>query len=195
MKRWRSSRYWRDAALTVAVLICIAAADWWLGILPSKTQGWLLAAATSVFFISEAFFWRAMDKMSELPLTDSLTGIEAQAIALRMNFIKGNLLQRWFVLLALKIVAGACAAWLIAQTSETEARRVFWVTGCGALCLSFPVVMTFFHTWRRADLFKTDQLTAAHLKRDRERAAAVLTKSPAVPFRADETYRNSTSSL
>jgi hypothetical protein len=186
MKNGRTSRFLRDAVLVVAVLACIAAADWWLGDLPAKTQGWLLAAATSIFFISEAFFWRAMDKMSELPLSDSLTGSEAEAIASQVKSIKGNLVQRWFVLFALKIVAGACAAWLLAQTSEIEMRRVFGVIGCGALSLSFPVVMTFFHTWRRADLFKTDQLTATRLKHDREKAAAALRTPPVDPFRADD---------
>ncbi len=176
----------RIAALTVTLAIILFIADHFLGGHHPKTLGALLAAAAAVFFLGETYFWKAIEKLTELPHSDALSASEANDLAQAVKALKSRLTDRWIILLVLKAVAGVCAAWLLNQQSPNEHQQIIWLVGVGSLTVSLPMALTFLRNWQQADEIKSQQLLRAQEKKELKEAAEELGKSPASPLEADK---------
>lgn len=143
-------------------------ADHFCGGYHPKTQGWLLGAAAAVFLLGEAFFWKAIEKVSDLPHADALTAVQAKHLLERVQALKKRLMERWLMLLALKAIAGASAAWLLNQTNTGGMQRLLWLLGVGALAISLPMALTFLRNWQQADTIKSQQLIDAKTKKEQK---------------------------
>lgn len=161
-------------------------ADHFLGGHQPKTLGVVLAAAAAVFLLGETYFWKAIEKLSELPHLDALTAAEANDLAVRVKALKSRLTERWIILLTLKAVAGACAAWLLNQQNPNEHQRIVWLIGVGALTVSLPMALTFLRNWQQADEIKSQQQLRAREKKELKAATEELAKPPALPLKADK---------
>lgn len=186
MSAQRPSKALRIAALTAVLGIVLFAADYFCGGYHPKTLGLLLAAAAAVFFLGETFFWRAIEKLTELPLSDTLNATEANDLAQRVKTLKSRLTERWLILLVLKAVAGGCAAWLLNQQSPNEHQQIVWLIGVGALTVSLPMALTFLRNWQQADEIKTQQLLRAKQRNELKAATEELEKPPSSPLNADK---------
>jgi hypothetical protein len=182
----RSYKFLRITTLTVVLGIVLLAANFILGGQSPKTLGALLAAAAAVFFLGETYFWKAIEKVSELPHLDALTATEANDLAVRVKALKSNLTERWIILLLLKAVAGACAAWLLNQSSVIKHQRLVWLVGVGALTVSLPMALTFLRNWQQADEIKTQQLLRAREREELKASTEELAKPPSSPLEADK---------
>ena len=176
----------RIAALAVVVGLALWLADTFAGSLAPRTQGWILVTLTAVFVISEAFFWKAIDKVTELPQSDALTAFQAKQLSDRVQTLKNRLVGRWFLLLALKAMAGGSAAWLANQTATGGPQRLLWLVGVGALVVSLPIALSFFRNWQQADAIKAKLSIEARQQKEQKSALDALSTPPAKPLNADK---------
>lgn len=186
MSAKRPSKAMRIAALTAVLGIVLFAADFFCGGYHPKTLGALLAAAAAVFFLGETFFWRAIEKLTELPLSDALTAEDASDLARRVKALKSRLMERWLILLVLKVIAGVAAVWLLNQQNSNQHQQIMWLIGVGALTVSLPMALTFLRNWQQADEIKTQQLLRAKQRAELKAATEELEKSPSCPLNADK---------
>ncbi|MCI0748030.1 MAG: hypothetical protein L0Y58_21700 [Verrucomicrobia subdivision 3 bacterium] len=170
-------RVLRIVALAAMLGAVLWVADHFCGRYHPKTQGWLLGAAAAVFLLGEAFFWKAIEKVSDLPHSDALTGAQAKHLQERIQALKKRLMERWLMLLALKAIAGASAAWLLNQTNAGGMQRLLWAMGVGALAISLPVALTFLRNWQQADAIKSQQLINAKTKKEQKHTLSELNQS------------------
>jgi Zn-dependent protease with chaperone function len=180
------SKPMRIAALTAVLGIILFVADHFLGGHSTKTLGALLAAAAAIFFIGETYFWKAVEKLTELPHSDALSASEAADLAHEVKALKSRLTERWLILLVLKAIAGMCAAWLLNQQNPNPNQRIVWLVGVGALTVSLPMALTFLRNWQQADEIKSQQLLRARQKKELKEAIKELSTPPASPLGADK---------
>lgn len=186
MSARRPSKATRIAALTAVVGVVLFLAHYFCGGYHPKTLGALLAAAAAVFFLGETFFWRAIEKLTDLPLSDALNAAEANDLAQRIKTLKSRLMERWLILLVLKAIAGVCAAWLLNQQVPNEHQQVVWLIGVGALTVSLPMALSFLRNWQQADDIKTQQLLRTKQRNELKAATEELEKPPSAPLNADK---------
>jgi hypothetical protein len=166
-------------AVMAMVLGCVLwGADYFCGGYEPKTQGWLLGAAAAVFLLGEAFFWKAIDKLSEVPHSEALTAAQSRRLLEVVNRLKKRLMDRWLMLLVLKAIAGASAAWLLNQTTPRGLQRPLWIFGVGALTISLPIALTFLRNWQQADAVKGQQLIDSKAKKERSDILSQIDKAP-----------------
>jgi hypothetical protein len=176
----------RIAVLTAALGLVLFIADHFLGGHHPTTLGVMLAAAAAVFFLGEGYFWKAIEKLTELPHSEALGASEASDLAEAVKALKSRLTQRWIILLVLKAVAGASAAWLLNQKNPSEHQRIVWLVGVGALTVSLPMALTFLRNWQQADEIKSRQLLRAREKKELKTATEELGMPPSSPLEADK---------
>ena len=186
MSAQRPSKATRIAALAAVFGIVLLVAGYFSSGYHPKTLGVLLAAAAAVFFLGETFFWKAIEKLTELPLSETLNAAEANDLAQQVNALKSRLTERWIILLVLKAVAGVCAAWLLNQQNPNGHQKIVWLVGVGALTISLPMALTFLRNWQQADEIKTQQLLRAKQRAELKAATEELEKSPSSPLNADK---------
>jgi len=180
------SKPMRIAVLTAVLGVILFAADYFLGSHHPKTLGALLAAAATIFFMGETYFWKAVEKLTELPHSDALSASEAADLAHEIKALKSRLTERWIILLVLKAIAGMCAAWLLNQQNPNQNQRIVWLIGVGALTVSLPMTLTFLRNWQQADEIKSQQLLLARQKKELKEAIQELSTPPASPLAADK---------
>ena len=179
------SKVLRIAALTAVLGVVLFIADHFLGDTQPKTLGAILAAVAAIFFLGETYFWKAIDKISELPHSDALSAAEANDLNLRVKALKSRLTQRWSILLVLKAIAGGCAAWLLNSQTPNSAQHFVWLIGVGSLTVSLPMALSFLRNWQQADEIKSQQLIQAREKKELKAATEELQTPPASPLGAD----------
>ena len=172
---WRALR---TVAMAMVLGCVLWGADHFCGGYEPKTQGWLLGAAATVFLLGEAFFWKAIDKLSEVPHSDALTAAQSKRLLEAVKGLKKRLMDRWLILLVLKAIAGASAAWLLNQTTPGGLQRPLWLIGVGALTVSLPIALTFLRNWQQADAFKSQQLIDSKAKKERTDILSQIDKAP-----------------
>lgn len=183
MNRVTPAQVLRVVALAAILGGALWGADRFFGQIHPKTQGWLLGAVAAVIFLGEAFFWKAIDKLTELPHSDALSAAQAKVLMDRVQTLKRRLMQRWYILLVLKAIAGACAAWLLNQTNPGGNQRLFWLIGVGALVVSLPMALTFLRNWQQADSIKSKQAIEAKAKQEKKDTLNELDESPKEAFK------------
>lgn len=186
MRRAQPNAVVRIAAVSLVAVAALWAADVFGGSLSLKVRGWMLAAASTVFLISEAFFWRAMDRLSELPASEILTAKVVERISKTTATVKKALVNRWGMLLFLKVVAGFAGVWLINQSDTAESRSLPWLVGVFCITISFPLAMSFLRVWQEADRAKMDQIIQAKCKKESNSLLAELSAAPPASLKADE---------
>lgn len=164
----------RIAVLAAMLATVLWVADHFCGRYHPKTQGWLLGAAAAVFLLGEAFFWKAIERVSDLPHSEALTAAQARHLLERVQALKKRLMERWLMLLVLKAVAGASAAWLLNRTDHGGMQRLLWLLGVGALTISLPMALTFLRNWQQADSIKSQQLIDAKTKKEQKNTLGEL---------------------
>lgn len=166
MNRATPARALRVVALATILGAALWIADRFFGQIHPKTQGWLLGAVAAVIFLGEAFFWKPIDKLAELPHSDALSAVQAKLLLDRVQALKRRLMQRWYILLVLKAIAGVCAAWLLSQTNPGGNQKVIWLIGVGALVVGLPMALTFLRNWQQADAIKSQHAIEAKAKKE-----------------------------
>lgn len=179
----------RVTALTVLAGLALWFADALGGGMEPKEQGWVLLSLTAVFFVSEAFFWKAIEKVSELPQSEALTAEKADQLTAKVQALKQRLTERWFILLTLKAVAGGSAAWLTNQSIPGGPQRMLWLTGVGALAVSLPIALSFVRNWQQADEIKARLMIEAKQQKEQKSALAELNQPPDNPLKADKALK------
>jgi hypothetical protein len=175
----------RLAAFVGMLSLLLLATAWWFGGLSPKFQGVMLLSVTAVFTVSEAFLWKAIDTLSQLPQSETLPVADAQEFSGLIQRLKRRLVTRWFVLLFLKLTAGVCSVWLMNQDKPGGEQLRFWLVGVAALLIGVPIVLSFFWIWQQADEIKARQLLAARQKKETADALKELSAQPASPLNAD----------
>lgn len=186
MKTSAVNRIGRSAVLAVILAITLWLANVFESQIEPKTQGWVLISLTAIFAVSEAFFWKALDGLSSLPTADRTSAEESAQLSGRVQTLKQSLRSRWFMLLGLKIAAGAAGAFLANQTAHTDFQNFLWLLGVGALVISLPLALTFFYNWLQADELLTKQQIEAKRRKERLEASVSLSKEPPKPLNADK---------
>lgn len=172
---WRALR---TVVMTTVLCGVLWGANHFCGDYEPKTQGWLLGAAATVFLLGEAFFWKAIDKLSEVPHSDALTAAQARRLLETVKGLKKRLMDRWLILLVLKAIAGATAAWLLNQSTPGGPQRALWLIGVGALTISLPIALTFLRNWQEADAVKSQQLIDSKAKKERTDLLSQIGEAP-----------------
>ncbi len=184
-----TNRAARSLVLAGLVALGLCAAAVLDGRIAPNAEGWALVTLAAIFVISEAFFWRAIEGVSALPASDSLSIQQAETLARRIQELKRRLTGRWFLLLGLKVVAGICGIFLTNEKEASVAQRIAWLTGVGALIVSLPLLLSFFRIWQQ---IKSEQVLDDRRQKVSRGASEALAKEPAKPLRAEKALKGYT---
>ena len=172
--------------LSFVVVVAVGVAEFLDHKTDPKTESWIVLSLTAIFLISDAFFWKAMDGVSDLPKSEALSADEAFLMANRVDALKQALRQRWFLLFGLKIVAGASGSYLFNQTSRSGLQHGLWLLGTGALVVSIPISLSFFSNWQQAEAIKTKVVLQGKIQKERQQSTDAISKEPQKPLKSDK---------